>query len=288
MPEPIDWPDRPAALGSDAPKIEPIAQHVPQECFYVRFGSFPNFLWIERRLKQHGGDLRRMVTLRGHTFDMMGRVERQLGLSQSILTDLLGERLISDMVLLGRDAYVREGAAIGVLFEAKNELLRAELMKQRLQAVAREQHREAAMKELQLLGRTVSLAATPDNYLRSFYVTDGPYHLVTNSIAIAQRFLEAGQGKRALADLPEFQQARISFPLGDDATLFAFASSAFLHGLMTPQYQIELRRRLRATTDLELVQLGPPGGPPRRSALPDPRSTAGGAVSAAHHSAASR
>ena len=74
----------------------------------VRFGSFPNYLWVDRRLKQYGGDLQRMVTLRGHTLNLTARVERQLGLSQTMLTELLGEGLISDMVLLGRDAYVRE------------------------------------------------------------------------------------------------------------------------------------------------------------------------------------
>jgi hypothetical protein len=99
------------------------------------------------------------------------------------------------------------------------------------------------------------LASTPDNSLRSFYIVDGAYHLVTNSRTIARRFLEAGQGERSLADLPMFRRARERFPVGNEATLFAFVSPKFLRGLMTPQYQVELRRRVRAVTDLELVQL---------------------------------
>ncbi len=255
LPSDLEWPAPELPARSVDPELEPIAQHVPQECFYVRFGSFANYLWIDRRLKQYGGDLQRMVTLRGHTLNLTARVERQLGLSQTVLTALLGEGLISDMVLLGRDAYVREGAALGVLFEAKGGLLEGELMKQRQQAAARLQTRGAAMSELSLQGQRISLAATPDNYLRSFYVTDGPYHLVTNSLAIAQRFLEAGRGQGALADLPSFRRARELFAAGDDATLFAFVSPDFLRGLIEPQYQIELRRRVRAITDLEIVQL---------------------------------
>ena len=108
LPPELAWPaPQVDAVPADVP-IEPIARHVPAECFYVRFGSFPNYLWVDRRLKQYGGDLQRMVTLRGHTLNLTARVERQLGLSQTVLTELLGERLISDMVLLGRDAYVRE------------------------------------------------------------------------------------------------------------------------------------------------------------------------------------
>lgn len=257
LPPELAWPaPQVDAVPADVP-VEPIARHVPAECFYVRFGSFPNYLWVDRRLKQYGGDLQRMVTLRGHTLNLTARVERQLGLSQTVLTELLGERLISDMVLLGRDAYVREGAALGVLFEARNanELLKAELMKQRQQAVIRSQNRGGTLREISLRGQNVSVAATPDNQLRSFYVSDGPYHLVTSSLAITERFLEAGRGRGALADLPSFRRARMLFPPTDDATVFAFASSEFLRGLVAPQYQTELRRRVRAITDLEIVQL---------------------------------
>ena len=255
LPAPIAWPVSPREPPDPLPEIEPIARHVPDDCFYIRFGSFPNYLWFDRWLSQFGGSLQRMVTLRGHAVDLTGRAERQLGLSKTVLARLLGEKLISDMVIFGRDAYLREGGALGVLFEAKNELLAHELMNLRQQAVNQEKRRGAELRELTVNGRTISFAVSPDNYLRSLYLSDGVYHLVTNSVTIAQQFLRAGQGQRVLADLPSFQQARVSFPLGDEASLFAFLSVEFLHGLMAPQYQIELRRRLRAVTDLELVQL---------------------------------
>ncbi len=255
LPEPIAWTDGNDPNTTESVEIEPIAQHVPEECFYVRFGSFGNYLWLERQIQRYGGNLKRMVTLRGHTFDFTGRVERQLGLSKTVLAQLLGEQLISDMVILGQDAYVREGAAIGVLFEAKSELLTRELMKQRSQAVEQLKQQDATMQELQLGTHPATLASTPDNSLRSFYLVDGAYHLVTNSRTIARRFLEAGQGERSLANAPTFRQARQRFPVDSDASLFAFVSPKFLRGLMTPQYQIELRRRVRAVTDLELVQL---------------------------------
>ncbi len=255
LPAPVAWPVAPSDAPNPLPEIEPIARHVPDDCFYIRFGSFPNYLWFDRWLSQFGGSVQQMVTLRGHTVDLTGRAERQLGLSKTVLAQLLGEKLISDMVIFGRDAYVREGAALGVLFEAKNELLANELMNLRRQAVNREKRRGAEFLELSMDGRTISFAISPDNYLRSLYLADGAYHLVTNSVTIARQFLRAGQGQRVLADLPSFQQARAAFPLRDEAALFSFLSVEFLHGLMTPQYQIELRRRLRAVTDLELVQL---------------------------------
>ena len=32
--------------------------HVPVECLYVRFGSFPNFLWLRHRIDEWGGEVR--------------------------------------------------------------------------------------------------------------------------------------------------------------------------------------------------------------------------------------
>jgi hypothetical protein len=58
-----------------------------------------------------------------------------------------------------------------------------------------------------------------------------------------------------LAASPEFCHARTILPIGRQDTVFAYFSSAFLQGLISPQYQIELRRRLHAVTDLELVHL---------------------------------
>ena len=58
-----------------------------------------------------------------------------------------------------------------------------------------------------------------------------------------------------LADSSEFHLARQRRPLEADDAIFAFFSSAFFRGLMSPQYQIEVRRRLRAAVSLQIAQL---------------------------------
>src|SRR5690606_20374001 len=44
-------------------------------------------------------------------------------------------------------------------------------------------------------------------------------------------------------------------PLTREDTIFAFFSTAFFQNLMNPHYQVELRRRMQAVVDIELVQL---------------------------------
>jgi len=263
LPADIPWKPRAAPPAAPAtpdgsppePTLEPIAARVPEECFYIRFGSFDNYLWLRKLLENNGGSVGRMVALRGHDTQTSARAQDQLGLKESRMAEVLGGKIISDIAMIGRDTYLREGAALGILFEARNGLLAGDLMKQRREAVGRFASAGATMTTVQLNGHEVSVASTPDNRLRSLYVADGNYHLVTNSLAIAQRFLETSSGDRTLAQSPDFRAARLRHPVSANATVFAYLSPAFFRGLVSPQYQIELRRRLRAVTDLELVQM---------------------------------
>jgi len=151
--------------------------------------SYDNALpWtsIEPARFDPSGDLSRMVTLRGTDAQLNARVEQQLGLKESILARVLGANVISDVALIGRDIFLREGAAIGILFEASSDLLAVDLQSQRERAVRDLADEGATMRTIRIQQRDVSFASTPDHRLRSFYVQDGKYHLVTNCRAIAR------------------------------------------------------------------------------------------------------
>lgn len=235
--------------------IESIAMRVPHECFYVRFGSFENYLWIDKLQKDYGGDISRMVTLRGYNARLTERMQQQLGLKQSALAGLLGPSVIADVALIGRDLFLREGAAVGILFEAKLPVLSVDLEKQRAEALAREKAAGATLEKVEIAGREVSFLSTPDNRLRSYYAADGAFHFVTTSRVLMERFFEVRDGAGSLGASGEFRHARSVMPVEREDTIFAYFSSAFFEGLFSPQYQIELRRRLRAVTDIELVRL---------------------------------
>lgn len=256
LPDPIPWP-RPPVPNVDlgAAQIEPIANYVPHECFYIRFAQFPNYLWLRRLLEEYGGDLSRMVLLRGTDELLNQRVENQLGLKESSLSRVLGPQVISDVALIGRDTFLREGAAIGILFEAKNELLKTELQGQRSRRVSELKDEGATMEFIEIEGVKVSFASTPDNRLRSFYATSDRYHLVTNCRTILERFLACGRGEPSLGTSDEFRYARTLMPLEEENTLFVFLSRKFFEGILSPHYQIELSRRLQVLADFELFEL---------------------------------
>ena len=240
--------------GADTP-IEPIATKVPVECLYVRFGNFANFLWLRHRMDDWGGELRDIISERGLDFGLNDRFQRQLGLRESALAEVLGERVIADVAIIGTDVFVREGAAMGMLFHAKNSAaLTADLTQQRLTALKEAKGGKQEM--LSIAGHKVSLVSTPDNALRSFYVAAGDFHLVTTSRALMERFLETADGKHeSLAASDEFRITRVNVPLDEQDTIFAYLSPQFFQNLLSPRYQIELDRRLRSAVEMELVQI---------------------------------
>jgi hypothetical protein len=261
--QPADQPVPPAArwtplpLPVEAPQaeIEPLAMHVPAECFYVRFGRFSNYLWLNKLVEEYGGDLASMVSLRSYIAPMSQRVQRQLALEQNVLAEFLGEQVIADVAIIGRDTFTHEGAAIGMLFQAKNEVLASDLTSQRRRALVREKDNAIREEKIAIAGRDVSLLSTPDNRVRSYYASDGGFHLVTTSRAIVERFFAVADGKGSLGASAEFRFARQAMPLDRQDTVFVYFSSTFFEGLLSPQYQIELSRRMKSVTDMEILQL---------------------------------
>ena len=253
LPEPVDPPPLAVPEPDAKVKIEPIAMHVPAECFYVRFGSFSNFLWMQDTMDTWGGDLQNLVAQRGLDYGRDERMQDQLILRQTELSRLLGDTVISDVAIVGSDMFFREGAAYGFLFEARNNLLLgSDLSSERSDRLARGGVTE---QKLTLAGREVSLIASPDGSVRSYYAQSGDYHFVTSSRTLAERFLQVAQGPGSLGASQEFRHARTVMPLQRDDTVFVYLSDAFFRNITGPRYRVETMRRLEAVADIELVQL---------------------------------
>ena len=256
FPEPIQW--SPLTV-SDLPEeieIEPIVRSVPAECFYLRFGTWDNHLWLQRLTEEYGGDLGRMILLRGFKSEIQTKFQDQLAVQSNEFDNLFGGNLIADVALIGTDTYLDAGASIGIMFHAHNTaLLKSNLNGKRKSFAAEREDQNVSIKTVDIEGVEATLLSSPDHRYRSFYVVAGDNHLVTTSETIARRFVQASNGIGSLADTAEFRFARFNMPLDRDDTLFAYMSTPFLQQLLTPKYQIELRRRNQALTDILLLEM---------------------------------
>jgi hypothetical protein len=256
FPEPQAGPDMPPGPGgkpSHGPKIEPIARRVPAEFFYIRFGSFDNFVWFQDTLDTWGGDLQNLVAMRGLNDRRSQRIQNQLVLEQTELSRMLGGTVISDVAMVGTDLLLQDGAAIGFLFEARNGmLLGSSLAGPR---AARVKAGKAKEETVTIEGQNVSYLSSPDGSIRSYYAVSGDYHFVSSSPALVARFLQTAKGDGSLGNSREFRHARGVLPIERNDAVFVYFSDAFFRNFMGPAYRIESLRRLEAATDIEIVQL---------------------------------
>jgi hypothetical protein len=257
---------RPASAGLEAAEelpapspalpasVEPIAGHVPQECFYLRFGNFPNYLWFRDFLQHWQGDLANMIVLQGVNYDNSARFQQQIAVGETEIARVMGPRVIRDVAIIGFDPYLRDGPAMGLLFQANiSALLTNNLNEQRHEAM--KEHAGATEQTVQIAGHDVSYISSPNGQLRSYYAVEGNFHLVTTSPRLIERFFEAGNGERSLGAAADFQAARAAMPLERDDTMFLFASTAFFENITGPHYRVELDRRLRSIGEMRAVRL---------------------------------
>ncbi|MBX3421360.1 MAG: hypothetical protein KF752_07360 [Pirellulaceae bacterium] len=277
-PEP-QWQRVPAPIVDGQVAVEPLAERVPADWFYLRFGSFSNYLWFQDLGGRFGGELSQAFSLNALNRGGTARVERMLAIGTSSIAKLFGDKVIQDMALCGSDFFVSDGASLGVLFQAANPaLLKASLESDRRGLIAN--NSDASLQTVQMAGQSVSLLSTPDNRLRSFMVQDGQFLLVSTSRALVEQFVavadkrpatqEAGAsagGEQAtgaelsgaqvasLAASPMFRWVRSLMPVDNDYSVFGYLPPEFIQRLLSPQYQIELRRRLSAAARLELAEM---------------------------------
>ncbi len=239
--------------------IEPIAMHVPAECFYLRTGSLANYRQFRQFLVGWGGSLNDIVSNGAVDHQSRERIEGQLGLSPDQFSPDKFDDLITDMALIGCDPMFDDGASVGILFQARQSQKLLEVIKhQRHQASLRVP--ESEDRRVTVDGHHVSFLTSDDHRIRSYYAINGDFHLVTNSSHLLARFLEISQGTGSLGRLEEFRYARnqtnqIDKKNHQQPLAMLYLSDPFFQNLISPHYRIELTRRRQAAQELKQYQL---------------------------------
>ncbi|MDR1491926.1 MAG: hypothetical protein LBT05_04300 [Planctomycetaceae bacterium] len=247
--------------------IEPIAFHVPANCFYIRYGSYSNFAWFQDVAAIWGGDLRNLIALRAFQTRSGLRLEQQIGLRRDALAKLFGDSVIDDVAVIGTDLFFEDGASFGLLFLAKNNDMLANDFNAKRRALLKNTP-GATETFLEVDGERISRISTPDQRIRTFYAAMGNYHLVARSEQLVRDFVALHKHKGSnvtksrlnkhlsLGELPEFHQVREIMPLEQESTIFIYFSRPYFYNLCSPAYWIETQRRSASTAGIELLRLG--------------------------------
>jgi hypothetical protein len=239
--------------------IEPIAMHVPAECFYLRTGSFANYRQFRQFMLGWGGSLNDIVSSGSVSHQSRERIEGQLGLAPDQIKTGEIDKFIADMAIIGCDPMFDDGASVGVLFQARDSNGLAGVLKlQRNQVRLRVP--ESEERRVTVDGHNVSFLTSKNHSVRSFYAIAGDFHLVTNSYHLVSRFFQASVGTGSLGKLNEFRYARdqanqIGERNRQQPLAMLYLSDPFFQNLISPHYRIEMSRRQQAAQELRRCQL---------------------------------
>ncbi len=256
LPPPPNWLTMPVPQTPDDLPIETIAESVPPECFYLRFGRFANYLWFKELTNGKGAGLAQMVTIRGSDSGTNPKIERMLNTKMNLLTKLFGDSIIGDMAIIGHDLYLQDGATLGVLLESKSiGQLQSSMDSERKTTAQQLKDEGVQLDTIEIAGRSVTLLSSRDHSIRSFRAVDGNVLLLTTSRTLVERFFAVRDGEESLAKSHNFHFARLVLPLKNNYELFAYLSPQFLQHLMSPQRNIELRRRYAAKARIVAAEM---------------------------------
>lgn len=231
---------------------ESLAMRVPEECFYLRCFRVQNYHWIRNLVQGWGGSLDGIVATPAVDYRIREKIERQLALSTTELLQAAVDDQINDCALIGLDPFFGDGAALGVLFEEKTGGRLAEIISnERMRVKDAEDGHETVVN---IQGHSIQKLYTDHHQVRSFYVHDGKYHLVTNSEILARRFLETKAGIHCLGNLNEYRYSLSQNRQDKNSLAWLYLSDPFFRNITSPQCRIELERRRLACEDLFTLQ----------------------------------
>ena len=119
LPLPIRLSVKPSEVLPASVDVEEIAKVVPATCFYLRFENWDNQIWLKDLMDEYGGDLSRMLTVRGYKKLVQSKFLDQLCVQSGPLDKWFGGTKVNDVALIGSDFYFRSGAGVGVVLQAQ-------------------------------------------------------------------------------------------------------------------------------------------------------------------------
>ncbi len=155
--------------------------------------------------------------------------------------------------MIGLDPFFSDGAAVGVLFEEKASGNLQRIIGQCRQQAAHEARTDET--NITVGSKSVRVLQNHSKQIRSFYVVNGRYHLVTNSQVLVQRFLDVEAGQTALGSLAEYSHAHSEVKGEGDCVGWLYLSDPFFRNITSAHYRIELQRRRRAREELLSLHL---------------------------------
>ena len=248
----IDW----QPLVKDLkPRLDPLASRVPADQHVVFFPTFSSAVRVADEAGVGAMPILYLAEPRSEDARTEHRYQRQLCLSMSGLSRLLGPHLAKSVALTGSDSYYPTGTDVAILFETPSAAVLETLLLGRI-TLGASQHRGAQAVQ-GIVGEVAYRGfRSPDRAVCVYLAKLDGAVVVTNSPMQIQRLAEVRQGKSpSIASLPEYRFFRDRYRLGDaEEQALIFLSDATIRRWCGPRWRIANSRRVRDAAVMAQVQ----------------------------------
>ncbi len=243
-------------IGPALPAVDAEASLVPEDQYYIRFRTNRSFRRFFDMVHDWGGSLLGMVEVGGRDFGTKDKIEKQICIRASWLSDMLGPTVVESLVLTGGDPYLREGSDLSIIFHLKSVTLFEAAVGRYLDEARKA---NADLKESRFVHRgiEVQVLATPDRRVFCHRAKLGADYVVyANSPMAMKRIIDTFKGKLpSLAKSKDFVYMRKLYPQADKTEDgFIFLSDPWLRYMVGPRLRIAEKRRIEAMTSLEMIK----------------------------------
>ncbi len=248
----FDW----TSMIKDAkPKRDSLARLIPDDQYAIFLPSFQAMVALADHAGEQGTLVLQAAEPRAEDARVRQRYERQLGLGLNQLAHMLGPTMIDSVALTGADPYLRTGADVAVLFEAKDVKALRELIDAQVALSVGTQSTASAI-EGNIAGVSYTGYRSADRSICSYVATLGNAVVVTNSPAQLERLVRVSKGEQpSLDSLDEYTFFRDRYPLGDaNETGFLILSDNTIRKWCSPRWRIAASRRVRAAALMAEMQ----------------------------------
>jgi hypothetical protein len=247
----IDW--KPLLKGADPP-LDPLSKLIPADQHVLFFPSFEAMTRLSDEANGRDTVLLKLAQPQSEDLDIVGRYERQLGLTLTTLGRMVGPAAIKSIAVTGSDSYFPTGTDVAVLLETDHPDVLLGLVAAQI-GMSASKHPGVEPKTGNVKGLKYQGFLSADREISSYVARLNGAVVVTNSLAQLERLAAVGKGTDPISSLDEYKFFRTRYPLGDKSeTAFLFLSDATIRRWCSPRWRIaSARRTFTAATIADLT-----------------------------------
>ena len=252
------------SVAGKRPEVSRLALCVPDDQYFVRFGSVEKLLQVVELGDRWGAHMFTQTIGNATTSLTSSRLKTQLAIQTDPITRPFYDMVVEEIAITGSDLYFRAGSDTTVLFAVKQPQVFQLRMDGFLDAA--EKSRPGAVRTTgNVLGVPYVSVSTPDRSICVFSAYPKPdLHVRSNSGAALERVVAAilgktGDGKpvRRLGETTEYKYIRTLMPLGakeEDGLIYL--SDPFIRRIVGPELKLTSQRRMLCYNHLRMIGHG--------------------------------